>query len=563
MDKRTIAAIVLSLAVIIIYQTFLIPPPPKQAPPGPAAAPTTAPAPLPRVDAAAPAPEVVAPPPDLAVLVQGQEGEVKTVNVGTPLARFTLSSRGGSLTSLKLTHHRNQEGEALEMVPVPEPGDPLPLAVLFQDEALRKSFTEGNWRTEGGDLVLSPENPRGSVTFSRYDASGILVVKKFSFRHDAYGLETQVEVRNLGAAPREVAWWIQWSRDVGRDQGVPQTGPPTPLALVQGGTMTEKPKKEGERSLVPGGFLWAGLPSTYFLAAYISDAHPAEAFFQRLTKDGFGLGVGPVNPVIPAGGAALVGGRWFIGPKSLEILKAEKAGLELSVDFGWFGSVGKALMAVLTFFHRYAGNWGVAIIFLTITVKLLLFPVTYHMYKSMRRMQEFQPHVQALKKKYKDDSQALNQEIMALYKQHNINPAGGCFPMLIQLPVFFALYRVLAVTYELRGASFLHIRDLSQGETTLGQFIHGLAPFFPEGILPLKVFVLLMGVTMFIQQKMSPAMTDPKQAKVMMFLPVIFTAMFWNFTSGLVVYFLCSSLISIGEQVLIKKLTSRASTAQA
>jgi YidC/Oxa1 family membrane protein insertase len=188
----------------------------------------------------------------------------------------------------------------------------------------------------------------------------------------------------------------------------------------------------------------------------------------------------------------------------------------------------------MNFFFGYLKNWGLAILALTLLVKLALFPITQNMYRSMRKMQALQPQLQALKGKFKDDSKGLQHATMALYKENKVNPMAGCLPMLVQIPVFFALYRVLYNAIELRGASFLYIPDLSQKD-----------PFY---ITP-----LLMGATMMLQQRLSPTSADPKQAKMMMFMPIIFTAMFLNFSSGLVLYFLFSNIISIGEQFLIRR----------
>jgi YidC/Oxa1 family membrane protein insertase len=228
----------------------------------------------------------------------------------------------------------------------------------------------------------------------------------------------------------------------------------------------------------------------------------------------------------------------YLGPKERTRLAGYNLGLEQSINYGWFAWLAHPFLTIMDFFFRFFHNWGLAILALTFLVKLVLFPITQNMYRSMRKMQDLQPKVQALKKTYKDDSQGLQRETMALYREYKVNPMAGCLPMFIQLPVFFALYRVLYNAIELRGASFLYIPDLSQKD-------------------PYYIAPLLMGATMILQQKMSPTSADPKQAKMMMFMPVIFTAMFLNFSSGLVLYFLFSNVLAIGEQYLVRRWAAR------
>ena len=225
----------------------------------------------------------------------------------------------------------------------------------------------------------------------------------------------------------------------------------------------------------------------------------------------------------------------FIGPKDYDLLKASGHQLEQAKDYGFFSVLAKPLMHVLKFFYGYIGNYGFSIILLTICIKLIFWPLTQKSYKSMKGMQKLQPQMQKMREKYSNDKQRLNQEMMSFYKENKVNPLGGCLPMLIQIPVFFALYQVLLGAIELRHAPFIFwIADLSVKD-------------------PYYITPLIMGATMFVQQKMTPTNMDPTQAKIMLMMPVVFTFMFLNFPAGLVVYWMVNNLLTILQQYLIKR----------
>ena len=245
-------------------------------------------------------------------------------------------------------------------------------------------------------------------------------------------------------------------------------------------------------------------------------------------------------------------------PRTLDILKAQGSKLEEVINFGWFilpsiksAWLAKPFLYALKFFYKYIHNYGVAIIIITVILKTLFYPLTNTSYKSMKEMQKLQPKMEALKEKYKNDRDAMNKAVMELYKTHKVNPMGGCLPMVVQIPVFFALYKALMFSIELRHAPFmLWINDLSAPDALFGVIPHGL-PFF--GGFPIGPLPLLMGVTMLIQQKMTPSNMDPAQAKMMMALPFVFTFMFLNFPSGLVLYWLVNNILTIAQQTYINR----------
>jgi YidC/Oxa1 family membrane protein insertase len=241
----------------------------------------------------------------------------------------------------------------------------------------------------------------------------------------------------------------------------------------------------------------------------------------------------------------------FFGPKSIKLLNQMDNGLDKSINFGMFDFIAKPCLWLMNFIHDYIPNYGIAIIILTIIVKLILWPLGNKSYKSMNEMKKLAPLMNEIKEKYKDDKKKMNQEIMGLYKTYKVNPMGGCLPMILQIPVFFALYRMLYEAIELRHAPFvLWINDLSAPDRLfdLDVYIPFMQP--PYGI---PVLTLIMGASMFFQQKMAPAPADPTQAKLMMFMPILFTVIFVNFSSGLVLYWLVNNLLSMGQQYYVSK----------
>ena len=237
----------------------------------------------------------------------------------------------------------------------------------------------------------------------------------------------------------------------------------------------------------------------------------------------------------------------FLGPKKLDILKSVGSNLHKAVNFGWFDVIAQPTLFLLNFFHGIVKNYGIAIILVTILFKAIFWPITQKGLKSMKNMQKLQPKMAKLKEKYKGDPAKMNQEVMNLYKTYKVNPLGGCMPMVLQIPVFFALYKVLLMCIELRHAPFmLWITDLSSPD----RLYIGVDIPYVGGI---PVLTLLMGASMFLQQKMTPTTADPTQAKIMLFLPVLFTFMFINFASGLVLYWFVNNLLAILQQYMINR----------
>jgi len=278
---------------------------------------------------------------------------------------------------------------------------------------------------------------------------------------------------------------------------------------------------------------WTGIMNRYFISAVIANQDQEYPYYFK--GDGRAYQAGAIDDGRVEGDAAVFRSRLYIGPKSIPLLETLNLGLERCVDFGWFAFIAKPLHELLLWFYQYIPNYGLCIILLVLLIKLLFFWPTQKSYQSMAGMRKIQPEMNRLKELYGDDRQKMGQEMMALYKKHKVNPMGGCLPIIIQIPVFFALYKVLLMSIEMRQAPFFGwIQDLSAQD-----------PYF---VLP-----VLMGISMFIQQRLNPQPPDPIQAKIMQFLPIMFTFMFLFFPAGLVLYWVVNNVLSIIQQRVVMK----------
>jgi len=305
-------------------------------------------------------------------------------------------------------------------------------------------------------------------------------------------------------------------------------------------TQVEKLKENIE---VGRDYKYAGLDDGFF--AFIWIPGDESKFPLTITKTETNVPV--LRSTIDKG---MLSGKLYFGPKQTDALKALNVNAQKIIDFGWFDIIAKPLVLGMNLSNRVTHNYGIDIILLTILIKIIFYPLTVKSYKSMKEMQKMQPVIMKLKEKYKNDRQKLNQEMMELYKQKGVNPMGGCLPMVIQIPVFFALYKALSGAIELRHAPFmLWINDLSAPEDLYTLAVAGFN-------LPIRILPLVMGITQVIQQKMTPTSVDPLQEKMMLIMPIFFTFLFWSFPSGLVLYWLVNNVISIAQQYYINKKTT-------
>lgn len=468
---------------------------------------------------------------------QQSQQDLKKITIETPLFKGILTNQGARLESWQLKEFKDKNGEELELVVKPETAVMhYPLEFRFKDKELENSFNFGIYDIVGADLILSEIRPEGKVQFSYVNPQGIKVDKIYTFYYDSYKVDLEVWMESLSDSYLPPNYFLTWGPGFGKkEEKADRYSYIGPLTFVNNKLVKNKVKKIVDTVYHEGAIPWVSLSNKYFMAALISEKASSASVIEKDENDLVTIGLKNSDSEV-LNERKGISQRFvlYFGPKKYEVLKEFNIRLEDNIDFGWFGWLGKPLFVVLKFFYRYIPSYGIAIILLTILIKIVFIPLTHSSYKSMKGMQQLQPEMQMLRKKYKDDPPKMNQEVMLLYKRHKVNPLGGCLPMLVQIPVFFALYRVLLGAIELRGASFLYLPDLSAKD-------------------PYYISPILMGLTMFIQQKMTPTSGDPKQKQLMMFMPIIFTIMFLNFPTGLVIYFLFSNLLTIAQQYYINR----------
>ena len=420
--------------------------------------------------------------------------------------------------------------------------------------------------------TLTPTVP---VTLSWDNGAGLTFHIELSV-DDNYMFSVRQTVKNATDAPVSL---FPWSR-IRRDYKPAVSGY---YVLFEGllgvvdGTLQEttydKAKSEGDKhdglayeATATGG--WAGITDKYWLTSLIPDQDLASKInFRHIDEHGDHYQVDYVTAdplTAPPGGEASMTTHAFAGAKIVSLLDHYQSeyhipSFDKAVDFGWFYFLTKPIFYALDFLNSLFGNFGVAILVFTVLVKLLFFPLANYSYRSMSKMKLLAPRMTAIRERFKDDPQKMQAEMMGLYKAEKVNPASGCLPMLVQIPVFFSLYKVIFVTIEMRQAPFFGwIHDLSQVDPTNVFNLFGLIPFDPVTILPLLhlgAWPLIMGVTMFLQQKMNPPPPDPVQARMFQFMPIIFTFMMAKFPAGLIIYWSWNNTLSVGQQWLIQRRT--------
>ena len=535
MESRALLAFALSVAILVGYQ-LLFEPMPGVSPPEPEAPATVAggepsPVALPQPAAGIPGVEVPEPVFDVAEL---------THTVETDLYRLTVTSYGGRIRSFQLFDYRRDLSSDSPPLDIVKSDGPLPLGLYWtgedgsvaDDSALAYSLNVE--RVAAGQTTL---------TMTAAGAGGERISKRLKLEDGSYVLGYEVEV----SAPGEGAGWrsgtslgTAWTKQVVETSR--WGGQEGPAALVEGELETALADGIEEPELHQGNIDWGGYADHYFLAAY----YPQKAVPLRFSAM---AGDGNAEAVLWADGTD---GRLFynlfVGPKSLHLLEKLGHGLEEAVDLGWFAVIARPLLELMLFLYKFTGNYGWSILLLTVAIRIVFYPVNKRQAAAMKAMQKVQPELKKLQAKYKDDRERLNKEMMELYRRHKVNPLSGCLPMLLQLPVFLGLYNALLQAIELRHSPFMGwITDLSQPDR-LGDIA---IPFvFPPGI---PVMTLLMGASMVLQQRMTPQAGDPAQQKMMMLMPVVFTVMFVNFPSGLVLYWFANNILSVGQQYMTNR----------
>jgi len=545
MERRLILAIVLSFLVLMGYQYFFVKPHKAAVSPVvPSAAAPAAPVPgtsgevQAQQKAAAeakPAPVEAEPPQDLTAVAGRAEMDIV---VDTSLYKAVWSNKGGVLKSWKLKRHENSQEEDLEIVPAlaAEIGR-YPFSLGLEDAALAGLLDSSLFDASETGLELA-DGASGELRFVFSDGASIKAEKAFRFTGGSYAVDTEIRVWNNGQPIISSVLWGPGISNLTPAELKQSFSASRGSAVYTGGKvirMNERKYKAGENTY---NFVdWAAYEENYFVALFVLPPQKGQAAFLQETAAGRQVPAYFVYVTEPR--------QAFIGPKESEALKAFGHEAKKVIHFGMFGSIAEILLIAVKFFHKLVPNWGVAIILLTVVIKIIFFPLTYSSTKSMAKMADLQPKIKAIRAKYKKaksdiaQRRQMNEEMMKLYKEQGVNPAGGCLPMLLQLPVFWGMFRMLVVSVEFRHAPFaLWITDLSVKD-------------------PYYVTPILMGMTQFISQKMTPTSADPSQAKMMLIMPVVMTIFFMNFQSGLVLYWLTTNVLQIGQQAIMNRMMHR------
>ncbi len=524
--RRIIIAIIACLFIGLGWQAFAqymgwIPEPPKEQPVTeeqgtPAPEPAPAPAEIPTVP-----------------LAKFVPSEGREVHVDTPLYEAVFHSGGGVLQSFTLKTYKTTilpNSPDLNMV-TPTAATVAPMGLLINGQP---SWSMGQWQFEGSDIKL--EDGDAVLTF-RGEMNDLHIIREITFHASTYLMDEKITITPASDSTARVSYNLGATNFSSENQYDAMSMAWNIKGSLKRETDVKDLTKEGV--MANGDIHWAGTMSNYFLSAVAPEGVEDVVFKGRITESNVWRTAVELNNVaLTAGNPTQLKTSWWIGPKSRDLLNAAPNDLKSSIDMGMFSFLAVPLLKLLTLFDSFVGNWGLAIIMLTILIKIVFWPLSRKSFKSMEQMKKLQPMMKQLQEKYKNDKEALSREMMQLYKTYGVNPMGGCLPILIQLPVFVALYQALLNCIELRHASFITYLP--------GTDILWLADLSVKD--PFYITPLVMGATMFLQQWLSPAMGDPQQRKIMLIMPVVFTVMFINFPSGLVVYWLCNNILSILQQ---------------
>lgn len=563
-QARLFIAIALSILVFVVWEAFFVPKTPMPKSPG-----------LEKTEIAENQPGGLSAPSDLKsienssikpnetfskieTVVEKPSRPPRTILISSNLYHLKILEQGGKIISFTLNDYKEefQSPNFKEMVSKQLKTGTLQLSLLNKSiPGLKNAFFE---TSHIGDTITV--DSKKELELFWISPNGFKIIKSFIFYPDNYLFDYNVTIENNSQLSLDDSLKISLVNTLPKKRGYGFEGP---CALIDKKLQEVKIKKIKEKNIYSGNLDWVAIQDRYFLTGIIPVANAnssmhlkhSEQLSNVIQEEG-AIDIVETNlvkmmePILP-GYAKKYDFKVYIGPKSVSILKKVGYKFDKAVDFGWFDFIAKPCLWLMNKFYEFVPNYGIAIIVLTILIKLLFWPLGTKSYRSMNEMKKLQPLMAEIREKHKKDSQRMNQEIMALYKTYKVNPLGGCLPMLAQMPIFFALYRMLYSAIELRHAHFFGwITDLSAPDRL---FNFGVTiPFFepPTGI---PVLTLIMGATMFLQQKMAPPAGDPQQAKMMMMMPLFMTIIFINFSSGLVLYWLINNILSIAQQYFITK----------
>lgn len=501
----------------------------------------------------------------------------KEVSIETKNFWATFTNEDARLKHFKLKGYKDRVMESLITIKLakfikeifggkgedPRPPNPLDLVNTKEEEGfplgLLMDSDRGDfgWEVSSERVILLKDGEKGEITFTKNLENGLKILKKYKFYSDRNDMDIEVEFQNPTTQDQNIKMGLQWigrvelerlAEEGNKDYGLryvytkngkiikKELGGSASSGCTPGcGTVRKKIDPFEFSDNGPIG--WYAFEGEYFVALIATPASEREVFLKIKGEENNILKADLISsPIsIPAKNSISLNFKVYLGPKEIKALKAFGMGAENLVDFGFFAIIAKPLLWFLKLTHQVTKNFGLDIIILSILIKIIFLPLTQISMKSMKEMQKVQPEMNRLRQQFKNDKARLQQEIMLLYKRRKINPMSGCLPMLIQIPVFIALYNALQNSIEMRHAPFfLWIRDLSAKD-------------------PIYITPLVMGATMLIQQKMTPTAADPAQAKIFMLMPIMFTFLFLNFPSGLVLYWLVNNVLSIAHQYYMNK----------
>jgi YidC/Oxa1 family membrane protein insertase len=554
--KRYILAIALSMIVLMVYLRFFGPQPTEQSAPQ-EATPRTETTKEQRTESPKPLSATLAK--GIAVASKGRD-----ITIETDLVKAVVNTAGGVITKWELKAYRESDktevgvmptlrrffgGQKREERPAKELGNvqlftrydgveqddiAAPLTITPTDKLLER-IAGVEYRASADGIRLSADRQSQDLVLTYAGPGGLLVEKKLTFHNDTYTIDIEIATRGLDGYTLDLGTDFGMSDKVSSDA----SGRVGVAALVDGKTTLEKIDSIKGELQHTGTITWFGHEDKYFTASLISGSQGIITTKRTSAPKEFGDLVNTVLLVKEKPESRNF--TLYAGPKRLDLLSTFGKGLDKLVDYGWFGILAKPMFWLLTFFFSLTRNYGIAIILLTIVVRALLFYPSLKSAMAMEEMKALQPQLTALREKYKKDPQKMNQEMMRLYKEHKVNPMGGCLPMLLQLPFFVALYNVLNVSIELRQASFLP------------PWIKDLSVYDPYYVLP-----VLMGVSMIFTMKMTSTTMDPQQAKMMMFMNIAFIFLFAWLPAGLLLYITLSNVLSIVQQLYVRKIIAKA-----
>ena len=553
MERRVLLAITLSFLVLFLFQRFVMPPPapvpsapaatPNQNQPTTSGTPTSStPAPAPQAPKAPEAPQA----PVIAATVS--EANAREIVVETTKVKAVFSNRGATIVHWILKEYRTDDGKPLDLVPAGAGADAMkPFSLTVDDQVVSARMNNAAYRVTvngapAGEMVDATASPQ-TIVFEAAAVDGFSVKKTFAVEPTSYIVTFGADVQVGGQRQNPI---INWGPGLGDDIARAKPAsffspsyntPAQPIVHTDGSVERIASTQSGSQD---GAFRFAGVDDHYFVSMVLNE----------LNTQAFRFAYAPA--LVPQPDDPNITGRYvnysvrfqspqdrsrfYFGPKEFDTLRALDPEMTRVVNFGIFAWLAAPLLGALKWVHGYIGNWGWAIIVLTVLINLALFPLRHKSVVSMRKMQEIQPQMKAIQDRYAKykvtdpERQKMNTEVMALYKAKGVNPASGCVPMLLTLPFLFGFYNMLSQSIEIRGADF-------------AGWIHNLSAPDPFYILP-----AVMGAAQFWQTKMTPSTADPAQQRIMMFMPIMFTVMSLSFPSGLVMYWLVSTIFTIGQQ---------------